>query len=214
MENTSKTNSNSKKQQRIYQIVAIGLMSALVYVGNFMSIPISHETRIHLGNSMCLLAALLFGGINGGVSSGIGGALYDLFNPLYVLSAPYTFISKFAMGFTAGIINRSRIKNTVARAIIAAVSGQLVYIVLYLGKAFVEQLILGNPFQTALTVMLTKAGASLINGTLAVIIAVPLSFALKKAFMATKFRSLVWYFYVNWIFMANKFIKTLAFLLW
>ena len=41
------------------------------------------------------LSGLLFGGISGGLASGIGGALYDLTNPLYITSAPVTFISKF-----------------------------------------------------------------------------------------------------------------------
>ena len=72
----------SQQRSRIYRMVAVGLMAALVYSGNYMSIPLANETRIHIGNSMCLLAGLLFGGVNGGLSSGIGGALYDLFNPL------------------------------------------------------------------------------------------------------------------------------------
>ena len=180
-----------EKRRRTYFIVAVGLMSALVYVGNFMSIPLSNETRIHFGNSMCLLAGLLFGGVSGGMSSGIGGALYDLFNPLYTLSAPYTFFSKFSMGWVAGKLNRSGIKNEFARTIIAAILGQITYIILYLGKSFAEQLILGNPAQTAAGVMLTKASASCINGAIAVIVAVPLSIALRKALKASGFASLI-----------------------
>lgn len=183
----SKTSSTNEKRRSLYGIVAVGLMSALVYVGNFMSIPLNYETRIHLGNSMCLLAGLLFGGVSGGLSSGIGGALYDLFNPLHTLSAPYTFFSKFAMGWTAGKLNRSGIKSELARAFTAAICGQIVYIILYLVKAFAEQLILGNPVETAASVMITKASASLINGGLAVVISVPLYFALKKALKALGF---------------------------
>ena len=33
------------------------------------------------------LSGLLFGGISGGLASGIGGALYDLTDPLYITSA-------------------------------------------------------------------------------------------------------------------------------
>lgn len=183
--------SSKSKSGNIYKLVAVGLMSALVYVGNFMSIPLANETRIHIGNSMCLLAALLFGGVCGGISSGIGGALYDLFNPLYVLSAPYTFFSKFAMGFTAGKLNRSGMKNEFARAVVSAIVGQIVYIVLYLGKAFVSQMIVGSAFKAALTVVAAKASASLINGALAVVISVPLYFAIKKSIGLTKFRYLV-----------------------
>lgn len=180
-----------EKRRSIYTIVAVGLMSALVYVGNFMSIPLPNETRVHIGNSMCLLAALLFGGVNGGLSSGIGGFLYDLFNPLYTLSAPYTFFSKFSMGWTAGKLNRTGIKNELARTSIAAIFGQITYIILYLGKAFIEQLILGSPAETALVTMLKKAPSSLINGAIAVVVAVPLSIALRRALKASGFASLI-----------------------
>lgn len=181
----------TEKRRRLYALVAVGLMSALVYAGNYMSIPLVNETRVHLGNSMCLLAGLLFGGAIGGLSSGIGGALYDLFNPLYTLSAPYTFFSKFAMGWAAGKLNRSGIKSEFAKTLTAAISGQIVYIILYLGKAFAEQLILGNPVETAASVMIAKASASVTNGVLAVIISVPLYFALKKALKASGFSYMI-----------------------
>lgn len=180
-----------EKRRKTYFIVAVGLMSALVYAGNFMSIPLVNETRIHLGNAPCLLAALLFGGVSGGLSSGIGGFLYDLFNPVYMLSAPYTFFSKFSMGWVAGKLNRSGIKNELARTTIAAIIGQITYIILYLGKAFIEQLILGNPVETAAGVMFSKAATSFTNGFIAVVIAVPLSIALRKALKASGFASLI-----------------------
>ncbi len=180
-------NNANENRKRLYRIIVVGLMAALVYIGNYMEIKFQNDTRIHLGNSMCLLAGLLFGSLTGGLASGIGGGLYDLFSPIYITSAPMTFINKFAMGWTAGKINRSGIKNEYTRTLIAAVCGQLAYIALYLGKSFIEQLILGNPFETAASVMATKAATSCINGVLAVIIAVPLSIALKKALKASGF---------------------------
>ena len=181
----------AKKRQNLYRIVAVGLMAALVYIGNFMQIKFANDARVHLGNSMCLLAGLLFGGLNGGLASGIGGALYDLFDPVYITSAPFTFLSKFSMGFVAGKINRTGMKNEFIRALIAAICGQVTYIVLYLGKNFIEQLILGNPMETAMGVMGTKAVTSCINGGLAVVISIPLYFAIRKALLATGFRTLV-----------------------
>lgn len=186
MENTS-----TQKKVNIYKIVAVGLMSALVFAGNFISIPLVNETRIHLGNALCLLSGLLFGGLSGGLSSGIGGALFDLTNPIYITSAPYTFFSKFAMGWSAGLINRSKIQNPLARALISAIVGQIVYIILYLGKSLVTQLIIGSTFKAAATIMLAKAVTSLINGGIAVVVSIPLYFAIKKAFSASKFRSLI-----------------------
>ncbi|MBQ3160728.1 MAG: ECF transporter S component [Oscillospiraceae bacterium] len=181
----------AKKRQNLYRIVAVGLMAALVYIGNFMQIKFANDARVHLGNSMCLLAGLLFGGLNGGLASGIGGAMYDLFDPIYITSAPYTFLSKFCMGFVAGKLNRINMQNEFVRTVIAALCGQVTYIVLYLGKNFVEQLILGNPMETAMGVMATKAATSCINGGLAVLISIPLYFAIRKALQATGFRILV-----------------------
>lgn len=177
----------TESRKKLYGIVAVGLMAALVYIGNYMQIPLSDDMRVHLGNSMCLLAGLLFGGTTGGLASGIGGFLFDLFDPRYITSAPMTFINKFIMGWTAGMISRSGIKNESARTIIAAIIGQLTYIILYPGKSFIEQLILGNPVQTAVTVMLEKAGTACINGVLAVVISVPLAMALRKALKASGF---------------------------
>ncbi len=181
----------SKKRQNIYRLTAIGLMAALVYLGNYMQIRLNNDARVHLGNSMCLLAGLLFGGVNGGLSSGIGGALFDLFDPVYITSAPYTFFSKFVLGWTTGVLNRSKIKGEFVRSLVAAICGQLAYIVLYLGKNFIEQLILGNPMETALTIMAEKAITSGINGALAVVIAVPLSIVIRKALCKSGFRELV-----------------------
>ena len=116
------TGTMTKERKTLYRIITIGLMAALVYAGNYLQIKIPNGvlvTRIHLGNSMCLLAGLLFGSLNGGLASGIGAMLYDLFDPVYIVSAPYTFISKFAMGFTAGALKMKNEKVTVTVAAIA-----------------------------------------------------------------------------------------------
>ncbi len=181
------TMQNEIKNKKLYGIVAVGLMAALVYAGNYLQIKIPNGglvTRIHLGNSMCLLAGLLFGRMKGGLASGIGAALFDLFDPVYIVSAPYTFFSKFSMGFAAGHI-RKHSKNEKSFVIIAAIIGQLVYIVLYLLKTFVSQLILGEPVSVALQLTGVNAITSCINGVLACVIAVPLYFALSKALAHT-----------------------------
>lgn len=176
----------AKKRKALYRIIIVGLMAALCYVGNYLQIKIPNGvlvTRIHLGNSMCLLAGLLFGGLNGGLASGIGAGLYDLFDPVYIVSAPYTFISKFAMGMTAGLLRTNNEKKRVA---LAAIAGQLVYIVLYLLKTYVTIIILGGTSEAAWTAVGTNAITSTVNAVLAVIIAVPLYFLLRNALKRTK----------------------------
>lgn len=177
----------AEKRKIIYRIVTTGLMAALVFAGNFISIPLPYDARIHVGNSMCLLAALLFGGLSGGLSSGIGGFLYDMMNPLYITSAPFTFINKFAMGFTTGLLNRSgiKIKNELAKAYVAAIAGQIVYIILYLGKTFAKEMIKGNAFGTAMVMVGEKALSSAVNAVIAILVSVPLYFAIKAALEKT-----------------------------
>lgn len=180
-----------KHSKALYKIITIGLMSALVFLGNYLQIKIPNGmlvTRIHLGNSMCLLAGLLFGGVSGGLASGIGAGLYDLFDPVYIVSAPYTFFSKFAMGFTAGLLRKSGEKK---RVIAAAAVGQLVYIVLYLLKSYLTIIILGGTSEAAWAAVGTNAITSTINGVLAVVISVPLYFLLRAALKHTAIYSLI-----------------------
>lgn len=181
------------KNKKLLTLVYVGLMAALVFAGNYLQIKIPNGvllTRIHLGNSMCLLAGLLFGGMRGGLASGLGAALFDLFDPAYVVSAPYTFISKFAMGFTAGhLAKRSgNGRNDIAAA---AAVGQLVYIVLYLLKTFLGQVMLGEPTALALKTTGINALTSSVNAVLSCIVAVPLYFALSKALAHTAAGALI-----------------------
>lgn len=180
-----KNNAPTAGRKTLYRIIIVGLMAALVYAGNYLQIKIPNGvlvTRIHLGNSMCLLAGLLFGALNGGLASGIGAGLYDLFDPVYIVSAPYTFISKFAMGMTAGLL---RTNNEKKRVITAAIVGQVTYIVLYLLKTYFTIIILGGTSQAAWAAVGTNAITSTVNAILAVVIAVPLYFMLRAALKNT-----------------------------
>ena len=50
------------KNKKLTFIIAVGLMAALCFVGNYIQIKIPNGvliTRVHLGNSMCLLAGKL-----------------------------------------------------------------------------------------------------------------------------------------------------------
>lgn len=185
-----------EKRKSLYRIIAVGLMAALVYSGNYLQIKIPNGvlvTRIHFGNSMCLLAGLLFGPLTGGLASGIGAALYDLFDPVYIVSAPYTFISKFAMGFVAGLLNRHAMFKEKKRVntIVSAVIGQLVYIFLYLLKSYLTILILGGTTEAAWAAVGTNALTSSVNAVIAVVVSVPLYYMLKTALKSTMIGKLI-----------------------
>lgn len=187
------------KNRKLALIIAVGLMAALCFVGNYIQIKIPNGvliTRIHFGNSMCLLAGLLFGGIPGGLASGIGTGLYDLLDPVYIVSAPFTFLSKFAMGFVCGVLaakykNHPKTNKSFTGVVLSAVAGQITYIVLYLMNTYIGQLFLGAPVETALTAVATNAITSSVNAVIAVVVSVPLFYALKKPLMSTYFSELI-----------------------
>lgn len=164
----------NRSSNAIYRIAAIGVLSAMVFAANFLSIPIGDITRIHFGNVFCVLSGLLLGPISGGLCAGLGGFFYDLFNPLYAAEAPITFAMKFVLGALVGVIAHSgkSYGNNRTKNIIGAVVGSLGYVVVYLLKNFInEYYLLRNPIETVTTKLIIKGTSSVVNGMTAVIVA-------------------------------------------
>ena len=57
-----------------------------------ITLPGGDATSIHLGNAVCVLGALLLGGVCGGLGGAIGMTIGDLLDPVYVIYAPKTFL--------------------------------------------------------------------------------------------------------------------------
>lgn len=177
-----------KEKIPVSKICLVGLMAAMVYVTSaFIQIPIPTavgNTRLHMGNVMCLLSGLLLGPAWGGLSAGIGSAFFDLTNPLYISSAPYTFFSKFMMAWVCGQLYRllkHKGKNALYSSVSAAL-GSFTYVVLYLLKSFFESYVfLQLPLSAVMLSVAQKGYVSLVNGIIAVIVAVPLSMAIRPA---------------------------------
>ena len=176
-----------KNKNSIYKIVTVGLLGALVFVSNYLSfpipVPVGDISRIHLGNAFCLLAGFVMGPIGGGLASGIGAMLYDLTNPAYIASAPFTFVFKFLLAAVCGLIaHKGKITGnmleedftiTVPRSIVAGICGSLTYIVLYLAKSYITTVLAGSAPEAAAIALATKAASSTVNAILAIIISVP-----------------------------------------
>ncbi len=155
-----------------------GMMTALVMVSNYISIPTGYS-RLHVANAVCLLAGMLFGGVKGGIIAGLGSALFDLTFPAYVAESWITFINKGAMALACGIVVHDR-GNRLSRrtvTILAAVTGAVLYIALYLLKSYVQMRwvtpVPADVLPVSLVGRLSSAG---INGLFAVIVA-PLMYA-------------------------------------
>ena len=175
-----KNNRNS-----IYLIAVVGLLAAMVFAATNISYPIPTpigNTRLHLGNVMCLLSGILFGGVPGGLAAGIGSFFFDLFSE-YAAEAPITFINKFMMGFVAGVIACPKKGDaTRVRRVVGAISGAVTYVVLYIAKTIINQyFILQVEWPTVYAGAIIKGTTSLINGLVAVVVSLLLAEALIPA---------------------------------
>ena len=176
-----------KEQSRVLQVTVTGLMAALVFVASMIQVPVpisaGIETRLHLGNVFCLLAGLLLGPVRGGLAAGVGSFFFDVINPAYLPSAPFTFLFKFSMGAICGKVARlgGHDADCVPLNFGAAAAGSISYVILYTGKGLVENLLLGMEWAPALAILATKFGVSAVNGLIAVAVSVPLCLLVRKS---------------------------------
>ncbi len=167
------------------KIALVAMMATLVFVASVVlqiQIPtVLGNTRLHMGNVLCLLSGLLLGPTLGGLAAGTGSMLYDLTNPLYFSSAPTTFLFKFFMAWICGrIAQRSLSKKNI---VFASLVGAFSYVALYLIKSFISQLVIYQmPLNTIFIMLLQKGSVSLVNAVISVIVVVPLSSALLPLF--------------------------------
>lgn len=179
------------KKITIRDIAFIGIMAAAVYVASaFLQIPIPTaigSTRLHMGNVMCLLSGMLLGAVPGGLAAGIGSMVFDLTNPAYVASAPFTFAFKFLMAWLCGKVISGRAGGSRGRFMGGAAAGSIAYVILYLGKSFVgDRYVLGLPLEAVVLTVAQKGMVSGANAVIAVVVAVPLGLPLRPAVLKLK----------------------------
>ena len=177
-----------EKKITLKQIAMVGVMAAAVYVASaFLQIPIPtaiDNTRLHMGNVMCLLSGLLLGPVQGGLAAGIGSMFFDLTNPAYITSAPFTFVFKFLMAWICGMFafHKNFGISSHKRYIIGSALGAFAYVLLYLSKSYIEhRFVLGLPLEVVMITLSQKAVVSSVNAVVSIIVAVPLGIALRPA---------------------------------
>ena len=170
------------------KIAVLAMMTALVFASNYlritMPIAIGGNTSFTLANIMCCLSGLLLGPI-GGLASGLGSALYDLTNPLFVSECWLTFLTKGAMGLGAGLVMYSAQKRSeggYVRCLTGAILGCVIYYILYFTKSYYYNALLVEGLQSgpALVTLAAKIPASLFNGIIAIAAAPPLCLAIRQ----------------------------------
>lgn len=165
---------NAKKEKffTIRRLAVIGVLAAMVFVGNYLQIPVA-SSRIHLGNVFCALSGLLFGPWVGGLASGVGNMVYDLIDPRYMAEAWLTFLLKFFIGFLAGLIAHSGKKVSLPKDVLGAAAGSVAYVVLYVAKNTIKAVLAGSAWGAAFTATFLERGIpSLVNAVLAVVVSV------------------------------------------
>ena len=175
------------------KIVMVALLAAMTVVGSMLRIKVPAivgTSAFHLGNIMCALSGILLGPWYGALAAGMGSAIYDMMDPVYISECWITFIMKGAYGLIVGLIAWSGKKpwNTGVRlcylkALLATVAGAFTYAVLYLCKScfYSGMLIKGLEFKAVGVIAIEKIPATTFNAVVAIIAAPLLALAISKA---------------------------------
>ncbi len=180
----------NKRKKNLYTTVFVGMMAAVIFVLTmFVRIEIptpTGYTNLKLANGFCLAAGMLFGPIYGGLAAGVGSMLFDLLDPKYIASAPFTFAFFFTMAFVCGLISHAGGKKgqSMPRNLLAAACGAVSYWVLYISKSVITLVLSGSEFIPAVVATTPKmitSGINVFTGiAVACIVIVPLRKAIKK----------------------------------
>lgn len=170
------------------KIVLTALLAALTVAGSAIRVTIPVDiagtTSFHLGNILCALSGILLGPWYGAAAAGIGSAIYDMLNPLYISEAWITFLTKGAYGLASGLVILCGKKPWgYIRAVLATVAGALVYAALYLSKTFFYSgmLLKGLTAEAAALTVVTKLPATTFNAVIAILAAPVLAIAIRRS---------------------------------
>ena len=170
------------------KIVLTALLAAPTVAGSAIRITIPVDiagtTSFHLGNILCALSGILLGPWYGAAAAGIGSAISDMLNPLYISEAWITFLTKACYGLAAGLVIRTGKQPWgYARATIATIAGALTYAALYLSKTYFYSgmLLKGLTAEAAALTVVTKLPATTFNAVVAILAAPALAIAIRKA---------------------------------
>ena len=181
------------RNEKVYKLTLTALMAALSYVVfTFLQIKIAlpggDATSLHLGNAVCVLGALLLGGVYGGLGGAIGMTIGDLLDPVYIIYAPKTFLLKFCIGLIIGLVahkfgkisTSNDTKHVFKWTLIASICGMVFNMIFDpLVGYFYKRVIIGKP--AAEVTLAWNITATSINAVLSVIAAVAIYMALRPA---------------------------------
>ena len=169
------------------KIVFTALMAALVVAGSALRVrlplAIGSTTSFHLGNIFCALSGLLLGPWLGGLAAGLGSAIFDMFDPIYISEAWITFLMKGIYGLLPGLIIRFGKKDAgYVKALLGSAAGAIAYALLYLLKSYIKgTYVKGWEPSAAMLDVVGKLPATVFNAVVAIVFAPILFLAIRKA---------------------------------
>lgn len=185
----------AKKNDTLMKWTQTALLAALCFVTfTFLQIKIpmpgGDATSLHIGNAFCVLAALLLGGGYGGLAGAVGMTIADILDPVYIVSAPKTFVLKLCIGLITGFVAHRIAKIGSSHdpkyifkwSVIASVCG-LAFNVVFdpLVGYFYKMWILGQPQEMASVLAKWSTAATFINAVVSVILVAVLYNVLRPA---------------------------------
>lgn len=177
----------------IRTLTMAAMFAALCYVGfAFFQIKIpvgDSSTSFHLGNVFCVLAALMIGPLWGGLAGAVGMTIGDLLDPVYITSAPKTFLLKLGIGLIAGAVahkvfhlsqDKARKLPLTAAVVLSCCAGMAFNIVADpLVGYFYKMYVMGVPQDAATILAKMSALTTSVNAVIAVIAATVFYLALR-----------------------------------
>ncbi|BBF43346.1 hypothetical protein lbkm_2034 [Lachnospiraceae bacterium KM106-2] len=194
---TAFTANNTKEKQEsvvdIKMLTQAALLAALCYIGfqffRFDIVMAGEKTAFHFGNVFCVLAALLLGGLWGGLSGAVGMTIAD-FTSSYVDSSPKTFLLKLCIGLIVGFVAHKIAKISedhdrsyvIKWSLIASICGMAFNVVADpLVGYFYKRYLFGITQQAAEVLAKMSAITTLVNAVFAVVLATMFYMALRPA---------------------------------
>lgn len=186
---------SSGKHTNIRILTMAAMFAALCYVGFAyfqIKIPVGDSsTSFHLGNVFCVLAALCIGGLWGGLAGAVGMTIGDLLDPVYITSAPKTFLLKLGIGLITGLVAHRVFKLSAERqrkvplpvAVALSCTAGMAFNVVAdpVVGYFYKMYVLGVPQDAATILAKMSAVTTSVNAVIAVIAATVFYLALRPA---------------------------------
>ncbi len=170
--------SKAEKNLRITtrDIAEVAMLTAIIYVLTRINVPLPISVNggglMHLGNIGLVIAAIIFGKWQGAVAASVGMALFDV-TAGYFVWAPFTFVIRFMMGYSIGLIAYKFKKIEPINLILAILVGGAIMVVGY----FITSVILFGDVKAA---FINSIGD--IVQVIIAFIAIPIALMLNRAY--------------------------------